>query len=396
MPAAVDQVADTNGAELHRLSQLYPFPEFVKKANLDLVMRPGPLAVTVYADAVRRQFPCHNAASTWVSAAYFYEKKAEFHPKDAGRIEARLDHYVDYWRIRPAVEALKAKNAEYTKSAADGLPDSAYAWVWVGPDGRKDRRLPLRSAAEVKQAADYLQQYADRFDFKTRHAVAKKIVTKAAAFGAGLGDAREWLEKTAGLGVGDPKAIVAMIEDRARLAADNPAFRQGILKVAEVVRTTPRAALHPDTLADLCHTVEQIDRTLGVFGKYAGTIPRPEDVIFSATFTKAAAELNETCALTSGNAYRKEQFGKLALDDVKALFGDDFADQVKRGFDVDPEKMAELAHTLPRGDAELLDRMMADCGLQPVMAKAASARQGFSAADYEKLAAQYVPGGKAA
>lgn len=392
MPAAVDQVADANGAELFRLSQLYPFPEFVKKANLELVMKPGPLAVTVYADAVRRQYPCHNAASTWLSAAYFYEKKAEFHPKDAGRIEARLDHYVDYWRIRPAVEALKSKNAEYTKTAADSLPDSAYAWVWVAANGHKERRLPLRSAVEVKTAADYLHQYADRFDFKTRNAVARKIVTKAAAFGAGLGDRREWLEKSAGMGVGDPRAIVAMIEDRAKLATD-VAFRQGILKLAEAVRTTPRAALAPSALAELCHTVEQIDRTLGIFNKYAATVPRPEDVIFSATFTKAAAELSETCALTSGNAYRKEQFSKLALDAVSALFGDEFAAQVRKGVgDVDVEKMAELAATLPRPDAELLDAMMADADQRPVLTKAASSRQGFSAADFAQMAEAYLPG----
>jgi hypothetical protein len=389
MPAAVDQVADTNGVELFRLSQLYPFPEFVKKADLGIVMKPGPLAVTVYADAVRRQFPCHNAASTWVSAAYFFDKRAEFHPKDAARIEARLDHYVDYWRIRPAVETLRTKHAEYTKSAADGLPDSAYAYVWVTGTGLKERRLPLTSAVEVKLAADYLHDYADRFDFKTRNTMAGKIMAKAAALGAGLGERREWLEKTAGLGVGDPKAIVAMIEDRAKLATQ-PEFRRGILKLAEVVRTTPRSALAPATLADLCHTVEQIDRTLGVYGKYAATIPRPEDVIFAATFSKAAAELNETCALTSGNAYRKEQFSKLALDDLRALFGDDFAEQVKSGFAVDGEKLAELAHTLPRGDAELFDRMMSDCGLHPVMAKAASVRQGFTPADYAKMAEQYV------
>ncbi len=391
MPAAVDQTADKNGAELYRLSQLYDFPDFVKKADFNVVMNPGALAVTVYADPVRRQFPCHNAPSAWLSAAYFYEKKAEFHPNDAARIEQRLSDYVDYWRIRPQVEALRAKNAEYTKTASDSLPDSAYAYVWVTPTGHKERRLPMRSAAEVKQAADYVFEYADRFDFKTRNTMAKKIMTKAAAFGAALGDRRPWLEKSAGMGVGDPKSIVAMIEDRAKLATNNLAFRQGIVKLAEVVRTTPRAALHPDALADLCHTVENIDRTLGIFGKYAGTVQRPEDVIFAVTFSKAAAELNETCALTSGNAYRKEQFSKIALDDVRALFGDEFAEQVKKGFHVCPEKMAELAHTLPRGDAELFDRLMNDCGLHPVQVKAASVRQGFTAQDYAKMADQYLP-----
>jgi len=390
MPPLSDHVSDVNGEELSRLSKLYEFPDFVKKANMDQVFRPNDLAVTVYADPIRKQFPCHNAASTWLSTVYFTEKKAEFHPKDQVRIKQRLDHYVGYWRIKESVDKYMVKHAEYNKDAEAGLPDSSYAFVWTDNEtGRKDRHLRMVNAREVKAAADYLHEYADRFTFRDRNTIAKKILTKAASFGAAVGNRIEFLEKQAGHGVCDPDEVVAMLTDRAKLAT-LPALKDQILKLAHIVKTQPRQALTPDMMVKLAETVDQIDRTIGLAGKYTDKLPRPEDVIFKATFSKAASDIAEHCALTSGNIYKKADFAKIALDDVRSLFGTDFAEEVKAGLDkVDPEKMAELVHTLPRPDAELFDRLMSDSGVFPQMNKAASAKQGFSAQELAALAAGY-------
>ncbi len=74
--------------------------------------------------------------------------------------------------------------------------------------------------------------------------------------------------------------------------------------------------------------------------------------------------------------------------DVRSLLGDDFAEEVRTGFNsIDPEKMAEVAATLPRGDAALLDSLMSDAGLRPTMSKAASIKK--SKADWAKLAASH-------
>lgn len=390
MPPLSDHVSDVSGEELSRLHKLYEFPDFVKKANMDQVFKPSDLAVTVYADPVRKQFPCHNAASTWLSTVYFTEKKAEFHPKDQVRIQQRLDHYVGYWRIKEAVDKYMTKHAEYTKDAEASLPDSAYAFVWVDDaTGRKDRHLRMINAREVKAAADYLHEYADRFTFRDRNTIAKKILTKAASFGAAIGDKVEFLEKQAGHGVCDPDEVVTMLSDRSKLAT-LPALKDQIVKLAHIVKTQPRQALTPDMMIKLAETVDQIDRTIGLAGKYTVKLPRPEDVIFKATFSKAAADIAEHCALTSGNIYKKADFAKIALEDVRSLFGTDFAEEVKAGLDkVDPEKMAELVHTLPRPDAELFDRLMSDSGVFPQMNKAASAKQGFTSQEMAALAAGY-------
>lgn len=390
MPFAADHVADQNGVELVRLAKLYEFPDFVKKADFDKAMKPRDVATTVYADPVRKQFPCHNAASTWLSNLYYREKRAEFHPKDQARIEQRLNHYVDYWRIRGDVDKMLAKHAEYYNAIEASLPDSSYAWVWTDEQsGHKERRLPLRNATEVKMAADWLQQYRDQVPFQTRHTMAVKVLAKAARFGAAIGSNIEFLEKQAGRGVCDPDVVISMIKDRAKLT-DSLSLKQEVLKLAHTVQDSPRRALQPDMLVKLAEVIDTLDRKIGIVGKYTASIPRPEDVIFSATFSKAAADLVEHCATTSGQVYKKADFKKLALDDVRSLFGDAFADEVRSGLDgVDSEKMAELVATLPVPDAELFGRLMEDNGLRPQLTKAASAKRGFSDADFAELAAAY-------
>lgn len=389
MPSNLDHVADVNGKELHRLSRLYEFPEFVKQANFEQVMRKAARTVTVYADPIRKQFPCDSAADTYLSALYFTEKRAEFHPKEATRIQARLDHYVRYWRIEPAVSRMLTKNAEYRKEKDAELPDSAYAYVHVGDDGRKTRHLRMINAKEVQAAAEYLETWRDRFVFKDRHAMAKRILEKVAKYGAAVKN-REFLEKQAGMGVCDPDRVVAMLQDRARLAK-LPALKERLIKTAESVQSQPRVALTPDSLVELTHLVDTVDRHLGLYGRYTDGVPRPEDVIFSATFSKAASEVAESCALTTGKVYKKADFAKVSLDAVESLFGTEFAAEVKRGLGgVDPEKMAELAATLPFPDAQLLDHLMAESGLAPQLQKAASARVGFSEDDFQKLAEQYA------
>jgi hypothetical protein len=119
-------------------------------------------------------------------------------------------------------------------------------------------------------------------------------------------------------------------------------------------------------------------------------IKRPEDVIFSATYRTIKTASDDACAMTTGNIYDSEDFGKVALDDVKALFGSDFAGEVQDGINgVNTEKMAELAATLPRPDAELFDRLMSESGVHPIQTKAASAGVGFTKDQLQQMAEGY-------
>lgn len=389
MPHNVDQVADSNHAELARLSGQYTFPAFVKKANIEEVAGPGRRAPSVYADPVRGQFPCDSAASTWLSCLFYREKKAEFHKKDQVQIEKRLEGYVDYWRIKPACDAIVTRWKELHKTADDKLPDSAYAYVWVDESGRKDRHLRMTTPAEVKAAAEYIETHRDRFTFAQRNTMARKILEKAASTGAAIRDNYEFLERQAGRGVCEPPEVVAMIRERALLVKD-AALKDQFEKMAESVSTLPRAALTPDTLVKLAETVDTLDRQQNLVGHYQRGMCRPEDVIFKATFQKVAGELAGKVATTSGKVYEKSAFSRLQLADVEALFGSEFSRRVRTPLgDIDVEKMAEEVHTLPRPDAEMFDGLMSDNGIVPVLYKAASARQGLTREEMQGWASAY-------
>ena len=382
----LDPASDVTREELARLCKLYSFPDFVKQADLSQTMNPENVAVTTYADPVRHKYACHTAAATWLSSLYFHEKKAEYHPKDRSRIEQRLEHYVDYWRIRPAYDDVVKKASELTSQE---LPESAYAYVWAGDDGHKERFLPLTSTQNIKAAAEWLFAYRDSLPFRDRHVIAKKILEKAAASGASFGvELNSFVEKQAGHGIPDPAEISRMLVQRAKLCK-NAEHRDQINQLAETVRGQSRVALQPDQLVKLAETVDMIDHAIHLNGKYTDTIQRPEDVIFKVTYTKAASDRDALCTLQTGNVYEKDQLAKLAKEDVEEIFGNDFAAEVSRGLEVDPEKMAAVAETLPRPDAELLEGLLSEVGQTPQFGKESS-DQALTQTELEELANIYA------
>ena len=59
----LDPTDDRNRVELVKLAKRYDMPNFVKEANLDTTMEPGQIAVTAYADPVRKKCACHSPAA---------------------------------------------------------------------------------------------------------------------------------------------------------------------------------------------------------------------------------------------------------------------------------------------------------------------------------------------
>lgn len=408
MPSNQDQVHDaaTGGRELHRLTRLYDLPAFVKQSdtNVDLFLPPGQVS-GLCADPQNNQFPCHTKAATYWSHLFFLEKQAEFHPKDRVKIAERLAQFADqYPSIKPALESIRKRHAELYKDAEAQLPDSSFAYVWIDDaSGDKTRQLPIRSTEEVKAAAEYLEKYRDAFPFTDRQKIAARILEKAAAYGAGIGEQMPFLERQVGRGVCEPDEVVREIEKRAELIPaklgvtyDHEQKPQGglrnqFLKMAEAVKEAPRIALQPQMLLKLAETLDNLDRDLDLRGRYGRGLTRPEDVIFKETFAKLASDVHQHVATTTGTMYEKKAFGKLPLADLEALFGTEFSSRVDNGLgDVDVEKMAEEVGTLPRPDAQLLDTLLSDNGIAPIMRKAAASRTGLPAEQMERLAAMYA------
>lgn len=381
----LDHVSDRGGVELVRLAAEHVMPDFVKRADLTELCRERKGSLSIYGDPVNKRYPCDDSASTWLSHLYFLDKKAAMHPKTAAKIDQRLRSYATYWGISGDADRLRASMDVTEKRAAAELPDSEYAVVWRFEDGSQERHLPLTNAAEVKAAAEWLPRYRDRFAYEDRRKIALKILDKAAAYGATVGDNLDFLERTAGRGVCVPAKVAMMLERRAFLAV-NEEMRGEIRKLASLIREKPRECLQPHQLTKLAQVVDDIDRRIGVFGKWQTLTPAPEDVLFEVSFTKAAADLKTACALQTGAVYEREQLSKLALHDLQTVFGTDFTNEVRSGLDVDVEKLAELLPTLPTPDAELFDKLMLDHRQGPRMRKTAAASVGFTNEQWRSLA----------
>ncbi len=362
----LDQASDQGAHELHRLVQLYDLPEYVKQASDDERTGNDRTPTNAYADYRRpAKFPCHTKAATLVSWAFFLGQKDKMHTKLAQVIEGRLQQMAEFHHITDDVEQLLRKHAEYGKNNIELLPDSAFAIVRTDESGGKERSYPLRHGAEVKAASDWFLEHRDHFVFADRRLIAEKLLEKANQFNVSLGDADETLQRQAGHGWCTPKAAADMLRGRALLAKTGSDFRNRLNTLADTMEKQSELATAGNNLIDLAVLVDNFDKLAKA--TYGPSLPRPEDVLFAATY-KAAAELkDDLCELTTGHIFEKSQLEKLSIGAVRDLFGDALADEVADVMGaVDGEKLASVARTLPAPDAELLVGMMSDIGQTPI------------------------------
>jgi hypothetical protein len=393
-----DHAHDPQGREWHRLSKLYSAPAFVtaylageSEKTAETILQPSRPPVNVYGDPVRRLFPCKTAAETWLSSLFFTEKRSEYTTKEASWVDERLAKSASHFGIKAHCDAIRVRHTELYKDASDQLPDSQFAYVWVDEaTGAKTRRMPLRNVNEVKAAADWFLQYRDSFAFNDRHVVADKILKRATDLGTDLEDAYEPLEQHACRGMSTGKHVAAAIRTRARLAKES-ATRERLTKLADATENLPSLAVNRDMQFKIAQVLDEVDKAIGLSGRYTENILRPEEACFGVTITKVAEWRDSHCATTTGSIYAMKDFERVPLDDLHAVFGDDIVDAVRSGLHVDPEKMAEVAATLPQPDAHLFDQLLRDSGIFPVIKQAAYRPVGFSTEQLKKLAEVQAP-----
>lgn len=392
MRQVLDQSQDISGQERHRIQQLYDVPEFVKSAAAVATCGdPETLQGRDYADQYGRIYPMHTAPATWLSTAFFFDKQSQLQPAVAQRIHDRLRERASFFGILPSFEAIQKRAAANADTDLGHLADSDFAYV-TGTGAAKQRFCPLRNAAEVKVAAAWLEQYRDRFAFRTRQNMAGRITEKAARYGAALDNA-DYVEKQAGFGVCPASQAADLLASRVPYITgpEHATFKGEVEKTAASIRQRPSQTRNPEALCKLAALVDQIDRQFRLHSLYGNGLERPEDVLFAVTREKAAAFLNAHVNLTNGAVFEKESLGRLRVHDVREHMGD-FADAITAdGIHVDAEKVAEVAFTLPRSDADTFQRMCHGLGVLPVTTKAASVRSGMTAEETELWAAEYQP-----
>ncbi len=391
MATLLDQTGDLNGQQLYKFSKLYTLPEFVKQAASDDIYGESEMDLQQYADPSKKQFPCHTAAATVVSTLFFMDKKAEFSKSRANLIEARLQKFATYHGVTSVIKNLKTKLA--SDDADPNLPDSCFALV-LSPNesgsGKLERYYPLRNGLEVKEAANYLHKQSSTIPFKYRHIIADRILTKAAEYGADVGDLDDYLHKQAGQGAAASYDVANLLFERARLLkiAGKLDYAMEVGKIAKTVAGDASTIFDNARLVKLASMIDDIDRETGL-NKTIEDLVKPEDVFFNITTKAASALRDDHLSMTTGNIYKLADIDKLKLSDVRDMMGEEFADTISSGgLFVCPEKLAEIVPTLPRNDADLFDKLLGSVGIKPVIKEASHYAEHLDAETLVELAKQ--------
>lgn len=394
MSNVLDQSLDLNGQELHRINSLYPLPEFVKSASQADVCGNQDVPPHLYGDITRRLYPCHTAAATVVSAIFFHEKAASLNKVRAAAIEERINNQAKYFKVDREIKKLREKIAAAGKYEDAQIHDNDYAIMFSRPDGTKERHYPMRNPGEVKAAADWLIKNRDELPYEDRRRVADKILEKAAVFGVGLNGQRYILEKTAGLGLCAGSSAAELIRTRIRAVGHSHkpnALQVELEKLANMCEEAPDTIRHYTVLTKIAGLVDQFDREHGLTRKYDDVIARPEDILFAVTEKSASEASADLIGNTlTGNYYKRAELATLPMRDLADTLGDDFASEVSTaGAWVDLEKLAAIVPTLPLGDAEQFDEVVAAAGIRPFATKSASVGLSISPEVQTQLAAQH-------
>lgn len=350
---------DALGVDLHTTMARFNGPAWVKSAAVEDLVGSPDLPASEYAWPVKRLFPTHSPAATWLSAAYFETKRADFRPADQAIIQQALTKAAAAWGITAAVEAVAKTAAAQAHDDLSARPDSDFLYVRDG-----GRHLPVRNVEEVKAAAAWIETYRESWPMEDRRTMARRLLTKAAQLGADLGDQAESLAQTAGFGA-SPSATIARAFEARSQALEHRKIASELYAVARSLQGRRLSAEEREKAAD---ALDRVDREYQLTGLYASGLVRPEAACFAVTEKRAEELLADLVTSPTGTTYRTEDLAQIPLDRVRDHLGDEFAEAVSgTGPWVDRRKVATILPTSPRGDAVLFDRLAEESGVHPVL-----------------------------
>lgn len=393
MANPTDFYSDVNQQTLYTIDRLVGLPQFAKQAEA----RPDKtLTSDVFADMRRKKFPCHTKAATWLANAYFQLAKSSYTKDECLHIQDRITKFAEHWRISSLVKDFTETWTKISSfQAPSNVPDEQYALIYKSGD-TVVKRMPMPNPASVKMAAEYLYANRHQYTYPMRKFAARRILSRmidfdeaaakgtleksASVFGVQLNlDTQEYLERAAGLGINHPVHVATKIAERCMLIKRS--FKELGVKLAEIslaMAEKDPVDVTPEELQKLAEIIDGVDRETGLCRFYkTSELQMPEEFLFDILEKEAAAAAEEHVKLTTGGVYPMAYLATLPMEKISAVMGDEFAQAVKDSdgsFDMD--KFAELAPTLPRDEAVLLEKAIKESYADVFSKEAASPKAG--------------------
>jgi hypothetical protein len=357
-----DVTDDQSNKMLYKFSRLIDFPKFVKEAEAIEPAEVATLPQQVFADPTARKFPCHTKAATWLSQLYFLEAQHNYPTLRAQEVQGRINKAAAYFAIEDTTKEA-AELWEQHNTPEQIVDDKDYAMIFE-QDGKTVRHLPINNEVNIKAAAQKLFEKQARYPFDLRQIAARKILHNATEHKAQLDDTvEEYLYKAAGFGMTTPARAAEKLGMRALMMPKEAGdMRTKMAKLTKSVLAMKEIPL-PE-LTKLAEIVDRVDTEFGFYQHYNDGIDTPEEIFFELTEKRASALKNEYIQLTTGTLLPVDMIHALPIAKIATTVGADFLKAIisDSNLDIDIEKFARVAPTLPRDDALLLERAIQSAG----------------------------------
>ena len=351
---------DVNQQTLYALEKLTGVPDFVKSASIETKEEIGQLPPHVFADPQHRKFPVHTKAATWLAHAYFNQCAPHYSNEERGFIQQRISKAAAFWGINSQLAEFDRQwDRLHAFHAPHDLPDDQYALIYKTAE-YTIRKFPIPNAACVKLAGERLFADRHRYTYPMRKFAARRILRAQKAANVTLQpETADYLNRAAGEGSAIPLDVSVKLANRAiMIKRDHPELA---MKLAELATSIESEKYLPAAkLEKLAGLVDSVDQKTGLFRYYYEGVPMPEEFCFNIQEKEGQAYVDAHIQLTTGTVLSLSQLKKLPLEKFSEALGAEYAQAIsdKSGLKIDWDKFAEVAPTLPRDDAKLLEHIV--------------------------------------
>lgn len=351
MAYKLDHTTDYSHAELIAfLKTASELPSFVKEAELPDSDDVASLGKEAFADEMNKAFPITSAATTYVSNAYFLNKKAALQKKWGNsyisKVQQKLEKAAKLFRIE---KDLQDYNSDFLKKEASDY-DLSYVFS-TKIDGFDIELFPVKTAADLIKAANDFSTNIKKYPFEWRSDISKGFLKKAEQFN--VDELPDRICKYAGFGffpdIPKIKEELRRRSSKLKTAADKEAFEKIAENISEGVSV--------EDIFKAAEVVYMTEKMAGLYDnpKVAELLPDPVELFFTVPYEKAAEDLN--LVEIAGETYH--------LDDLKKVSKDAYEKALGFVPDFSNDKTAkEELETVPRSDFALLKETT---GIRPVL-----------------------------
>lgn len=345
-----DQSSDHSGKELFSMLKDVDVPEYVKTAELDDASELQKLPKTAFADSDRGIYPINTAARTYVSNAYFIDKKADIqklYGEDyVNLLQGKIEKAAAIFNIE---EDLAEYVASFNTKEASDYEEAYLTEFYVDGMSSPVQLYPIKTAMDLTESADHFVKNIANYPFDVRVKTAQNIVKAAAALD--VEDIPELAMKYAGMYYPDLENL-----------GDEVWRRSTKLKKEANVKMYDSLAKDLSNMASLSEVMKvaefmfNVENMEGLYDntKTAGLLGDPVDMIFTKQIEKVASDLDYV--EVHGDKYQTSDLTKVSKDKYEEAFG----------FELDPSdivKLADILPTMPRSDMALFREIS---GVRPI------------------------------